>query len=123
MAQRERGLNDESAARETRSATPVLAETQRAREQQEQRDHKADDSNNDVEAAAKIAQSHRAADDAQEADEGAQLQRGRERESEWRVTEKRRELTYQAGDLREALDAAQILAIAVMVNRHARQRQ
>lgn len=123
MAQRKRGLNDESAARETRSATPVLAETQRAREQQEQRDHKADDGNNDVEAAAKIAQPHRAADDAQEADEGAQLQRGRERESEWRVTEKRKELTYQAGDLREAFDAAQILAIAVMVNRHARQRQ
>lgn len=121
MAQRERGLNDESAARETRSATPVLAETQRAREQQEQRDHKADDSNNDVEAAAKIAQPHRAADDAQEADEGAQLQRGGE--SKWGVTKKRRELTYQAGDLREALDAAQILAIAVMVNRHARQRQ
>lgn len=71
MAQRQRRLHEERPARGI--ATPVLAKTQQAGEQQQQRQHEANHSDDDVEAAPKIAQPHRTAHDAQEADEGAQL--------------------------------------------------
>lgn len=76
VAQCQRRLHEERPARGI--ATPVLAKTQQAGEQQQQRQHEANHSDDDVEAAPKIAQPHRTAHDAQEADEGAQL-KGRER--------------------------------------------
>lgn len=71
MAQRQRCLHEERPARGI--ATPVLAKTQQAGEQQKQRQHEANHSDDDVEAAPKIAQPHRTAHDTQETDEGAQL--------------------------------------------------
>lgn len=76
VAQRQRRLHEERPARGI--ATPVLAKTQQAGEQQQQRQHEANHSDDDVEAAPKIAQPHRTAHDAQEADEGAELREGGE---------------------------------------------
>lgn len=74
MGQRQRCVHAKRPER--RVTAPALAEPQVAADEQRQRRQAAKQRDDHIEAAAKIAQTHRAAHNAEESNEAAQLKRG-----------------------------------------------
>lgn len=106
---------------EHRVAPPALAlpEAQVLGEEQHQAGHESEGDDDQVEAAAEVADPHRSAGDAEEADEAAQLlgggvgRRSLSGLGFWGTG-----LTHQTGHLAEAGHAAQVLAIVVLTSGH-----